>query len=401
MEFDKIENIIKDIRAGKMVIVVDDPSRENEGDIIMAGSKVTPSDINFMAKYARGLICVPMSKEYAERLDLHPMSHEMTDPYKTAWAISVDAKKGVTTGISAGDRAKTIRQLADRSSKPDDFMRPGHVFPLRAHKGGVLVRAGHTEACCDLLKLAGLPPVGVICEIMNEDGSMARLHDLSGYAKKHGLKMCTIEDLIRYRRASEMLVERAAEATLPTQFGDFKVYTYRSKIDFDGAANLALVYGDISSGSIMVRVHSQCLTGDVFHSKRCDCGQQLEKAMRMVVKEGKGVILYMCQEGRGIGLVNKMKAYQLQDKGLDTVEANEALGFKADLRDYGIGAQILTDIGLKHIRLLTNNPQKIVGLQGYGLVIDERIPIEIKPNSVNKKYLAVKKRKMGHVLRHS
>ena len=400
MKFNTIPEIIEDIKKGLMVIVVDDPSRENEGDLIMAGSKIKPADINFMARYARGLICAPMQSDYLDRLELYPMAQEYRDPYKTAWVISVDARSGITTGISAHDRARTIRLLADRKSRPKDFIRPGHVFPLRANDGGVLVRAGHTEACVDLMKLAGLSTVGVICEIMNEDGSMARNPELLNFSKEHGLKICTIEDLIRYRRKSEVLIERIAEADMPTQFGNFKIITYKSIVD-PHHVNLALVKGDISGGEALVRVHSQCLTGDVFHSMRCDCGEQLEKAMRIISKEGKGVILYMCQEGRGIGLANKMRAYQLQDNGLDTVEANKALGFEADLRDYGIGAQMLVDLGLKRIKLLTNNPQKVVGLQGYGLKIVQTLPIEIKPNPANKKYLKVKRIKMGHALKNA
>ncbi|MDD5439413.1 MAG: bifunctional 3,4-dihydroxy-2-butanone-4-phosphate synthase/GTP cyclohydrolase II [Candidatus Omnitrophica bacterium] len=400
MKFNTIPEILNELKAGRMVVVVDDPSRENEGDLIMAAEKVTPAAINFMAKYGRGLICVPMTRGHIERLDLHPMAQEFTDPYRTAWAISVDARHGITTGISADDRAKTIGLLADTRSQPKDFIRPGHVFPLRSHDGGVLVRAGHTEACVDLLLMAGLVPVGVICEIMNEDGTMARMNDLLKFAKGHDLAISTIEDLIRYRRKKEMLVSKASSARLPTKYGDFSAITYRSTID-SNQVNIALVKGDVSTGDVLVRVHSQCLTGDVFRSLRCDCGEQLEQAMRIIQEEGKGVILYMGQEGRGIGLVNKMRAYELQDKGLDTVEANEALGFKADLRDYGIGAQILSDLGLKRIRLLTNNPQKVVGLEGYGLTIVDRVPIEMKPNPVNRKYLAVKKKKLGHVLRQA
>ena len=400
MKFNTIPEIIKDLKKGRMVIVIDDASRENEGDLIMAGSLVKDDDINFMVKYGRGLVCVPMLKEDLDRLNIHPMATEFHDPFRTAWAISVDAKNGITTGISAHDRAKTIRLLADKNSKTDDFIKPGHIFPLRSHDGGVLVRAGHTEACIDLLKSSGLYPVGVICEIMNENGTMARMPELIKFSKKHNLKICTIEDLILYRRKYEVLIERIAESLLPTRFGNFRVITYKSKINPDHV-HIALIKGDISEGNILARVHSQCLTGDVFHSLRCDCGQQLEAAMQLISEEGKGIILYMCQEGRGIGLVNKMKAYELQDTGLDTVEANKALGFDADLRDYGIGAQILADLGLKRIKLLTNNPQKIVGLKGYGLKIIRRIPIEIKPNEANRQYLEVKKKKMGHMLRHA
>lgn len=400
MKFNTIQEILGDIKEGRMVVVIDDPSRENEGDIIMAGSRVKASDINFMAKYGRGLICVPMREDYLDRLDLYPMTYESNDAYKTAWAISVDAREGITTGISAHDRTRTIRLLADKKSKTKDFIKPGHVFPLRSRPGGVLVRAGHTEACIDLLRLAKLPPVGVICEIMNEDGTMARTEALLKFARSHNLKICTIEDLIRHRIRSELLVERIAEVSLPTQFGTFRGITYKSITD-PHHVHLALVRGNISKGEVFVRVHSQCLTGDVFHSLRCDCGEQLKKAMRIISKKGKGVILYMCQEGRGIGLINKMKAYQLQDNGLDTVEANKALGFEADLRDYGIGAQILVDLGLKKIKLLTNNPKKLVGLEGYGLKIIKKVPIEIKPNRINREYLRVKKSKLGHELKHA
>ncbi len=399
MQFNTIPEITKDLRKGKMVIVIDDASRENEGDLIMPASMVKSSDINFMAKHGRGIICVPMQKDDMDRLDIYPMTNEFHDPYRTAWAISVDAKYGITTGISAHDRATTIKLLSARKSKSDDFIKPGHVFPLRSHEGGVLVRAGHTEACIDLLKLAKLNSVGVICEIMNENGTMARTFQLLKFSKKHNLRICTIEDLIRYRRKYEVLIERIAQASLPTRFGDFKVITYKSRIN-PRHIHLVLIKGDISSGEVLVRVHSQCLTGDVFHSLRCDCGQQLEEAMHLISKNGKGVILYMSQEGRGIGLLNKMKAYELQDNGLDTVEANKALGFEADLRDYGIGAQILVDLGLEKIKLLTNNPQKIVGLEGYGLKIVKRMPIEIKPNRINKSYLRVKKKKLGHALEH-
>ena len=397
MKLDKIEKVIHDMRKGHMVIVVDDPSRENEGDLVVSAEKITAEKVNFMAKHGRGLICVPMEDDIAERLGLHLMSGDPQDPYKTAWAVSVDAKKDVTTGISAHDRAKTIKLLANKKSKRDEFVKPGHVFPLRSKKGGVLVRAGHTEASVDLMKISGLAPVGVICEIMNEDGTMARMDDLYKFARKHKLKMCTIEDLIQYRRDKENLIEKITETELPTPFGDFKLHAYKSKVD--DYQHLALVRGSISKGEVLVRVHSQCLTGDVFHSLRCDCGDQLENAMKIISKEGKGVILYLSQEGRGIGIFNKLKAYQLQDEGLDTVEANEKLGFKADLRDYGIGAQILTDLGLKKIKLLTNNPRKIIGLKGYGLKVVGRKSLEMNPGKKNKKYLSTKKKRLGHKLK--
>ena len=396
VKLNSIAEVIKDLQRGKMVVVVDDPSRENEGDLIISAARITPEKINFMARYGRGLICVPMEDEIAERLDLHMMSRDPQDPYKTAWAVSVDAKKGITTGISAHDRALTIKLLAEASSGPKDFVKPGHLFPLRAKAGGVLVRAGHTEASVDLMKLAGEPPVGVICEIMNEDGTMARMPDLVKFAGQHKLKMCTIEDLIKYRRTMERQIEKVAEVDMPTPLGDFRLHAYRSMID--DYQHLALVKGDITKGEVLVRVHSQCLTGDIFHSKRCDCGDQLDKAMKRISGEGKGVILYLAQEGRGIGIMNKLKAYELQDKGFDTVEANEKLGFKDDLRDYGIGAQILADLGLKKIKLLTNNPRKIIGLKGYGLKVVGRIPLEIKPGKRNRKYLKTKKKRMGHKL---
>ena len=396
MKLNSIREVIEDIKQGKMVVVVDDPSRENEGDLIVSAQKITPEKVNFMAKYGRGLICVPMEDEIAERLGLHLMSREIQDPYKTAWAVSVDAKAGVTTGISAHDRARTIKLLADKRSTPKDFVKPGHLFPLRSQRGGVLVRAGHTEASVDLMKISGLSSVAVICEIMNEDGTMARLPELVKFAKKHKLKLCTIEDLIRYRSHREHLIERVAETSLPTPFGEFKLYAFSSRID--DYQHLALVKGDITKGETLVRVHSQCLTGDVFHSQRCDCGAQLEKAMATIASAGKGVILYLSQEGRGIGLFNKLKAYELQDKGYDTVEANEKLGFKADLRDYGIGAQILADLGLKKIKIMTNNPRKVIGLKGYGITISGRVPVEIAPGVNNKRYLKAKKERLGHKL---
>ena len=397
MKFDSIENIIGDIQKGRMVIVVDDPSRENEGDLIFSAGHVTPEKINFMAKFGRGLICVPMADDAADRLGLSLMINAAQDPYKTAWAVSVDAAKDITTGISAHDRAHTIKLLSDPGSTADDFVKPGHLFPLRSKEGGVLVRAGHTEASVDLMRLAGEEPVGVICEIMNEDGTMSRVPDLIKFASKHNLKICTIEDLIKYRSEKENLIEKVAETNLPTSFGEFRLCAYRSIVD--DFQHLALVKGNVSAGEALVRVHSQCLTGDVFHSLRCDCGDQLHKAMRMISKEGKGVILYLSQEGRGIGIFNKLKAYELQDEGCDTVEANEKLGFKADLRDYGIGAQILVSLGLKKIRLLTNNPRKIVGLTGFGLEIIEQVPLEITPCEQNKAYLSTKKYRLGHQLK--
>ena len=394
MKLNTIPEILEDLKNGRQVIVIDDEDRENEGDLIIAGVHTRASDINFMATHGRGLICVPMEGRHLDELDLHPMATNVRDPYRTGWAISCDAREGITTGISANDRARTIKVLSNPKAKPDDLARPGHVFPLRANEGGVLVRAGHTEACVDLLRLSGLFPVGVICEIMNEDGSMARLNDLIKFSKKFNLKICSIANLIEYRRRSEKLIKRTAETVMPTAFGDFKVIVYESFVD--KYHHLALVKGKPGKNGSLVRVHSECLTGDVFGSKRCDCGEQLKRAMKIISNNGSGVILYMRQEGRGIGLVNKLKAYQLQDEGLDTVEANEALGFKADLRDYGIGAQILADLGLSKIRLLTNNPKKIVGLEGYGLEVIERVPLVVRPSKSNKRYLATKKEKMGH-----
>ena len=397
--FNTIPEILEDLKKGKMVIVVDDEDRENEGDLVMPASFVKPADINFMAKFGRGLICVSMEEERLRFLELDPMlkntlQANQEDPFKTAWMISVDAGKGVTTGISAYDRARTIEVLINPQTKPEDLARPGHIFPLRGRRGGVLVRAGHTEASLDLMRLAGLYPAGVICEIMNDDGSMARMEHLIEFAKNHALRICTTASLIEYRRKSEKLVEAIVETKLPTRFGDFRLIIYRDKTN--SQTHIALTMGAWLDEAVLVRVHSECLTGDVFGSLRCDCGRQLEKAMEIIGREKKGVILYMNQEGRGIGLVEKLRAYNLQDKGMDTVEANEALGHKADLRDYGIGAQMLVDLGIKQIKLLTNNPRKIVGLQGYDLKILERIPLEIEPNAENYKYLKTKKDKLGH-----
>lgn len=394
MKFNSIKEILRDLGAGRMVVVIDDEDRENEGDLIMAGSFVKPSDINFMAKFGRGLICVPMMPERLDALDLHPMSQRMRDPFKTNWAISCDAREGISTGISAHDRARTVTALANPRTKPSDLTRPGHVFPLGAHEGGVLARAGHTEACADLVRLAGLEPVGVICEIMKDDGTMARRDDLLSFAKEYGLNICTIAQLIEHRRRSEKLVTRVAESEIPTSAGVFRAIVYESAVD--RYHHLALVKGRPKKSGALVRVHSECLTGDVFGSKRCDCGEQLKAAVKAIAKEGEGVILYMRQEGRGIGLANKLRAYKLQDQGLDTVEANEALGFKPDLRDYGIGAQILVDLGLKKIRLFTNNPKKIVGLEGYGLEVVERVPLQVRATHVNRRYLRTKKEKLGH-----
>lgn len=393
-----IEAALEDIRQGKMVILVDDEDRENEGDLTMAAEKVTPEAINFMAKYGRGLICLSLTEERLNELRLPMMVSENTSRFQTAFTVSIDARKGVTTGISAADRATTILTAVDDRTQPEDLVSPGHVFPLRARRGGVLVRTGQTEGSVDLARLAGLKPAGVICEIMKDDGTMARMPDLQIFAKEHGLRIVTIADLIKYRLGKESLVRRVAQATLPTKYGGvFTAIAYEN--DVDSYHHLALVKGEIKpEDRVLVRVHSQCLTGDVFGSRRCDCEEQLHKAMEMVEKEGKGVIVYMRQEGRGIGLVNKLKAYCLQDAGRDTVEANEELGFKADMRDYGIGAQILADLGLHKIRLMTNNPRKIIGLEGYGIEVIERVPIETKPHQDNIEYLKTKARKMGHLL---
>lgn len=394
-----IPSALADLKKGKMIIVVDDEDRENEGDLMMAGQFATPEAINFMAKKGRGLICVPIDEERASRLNFNPMVDKV-DParhYNCNFAVSVDAKTGTTTGISAADRALTIQKIVDLKSTAADFLRPGHMFPLIAKKGGVLVRAGHTEAATDLMKLADLSPVGVICEIMNEDGTMARLPNLEVFAKKHGLKIVTIQDLILYRNKHEKQVQKEAVTRLITDYGTFDLHVYKSLID--EKEHVALTMGKIGKKTAtLVRVHSECLTGDVFASRHCDCGQQLKKALQMIAENREGVFLYMRQEGRGIGLTNKIKAYDYQRKGLDTVEANHKLGFKADLRHYGIGAQILADLGVKKMDLLTNNPKKLVGLQGYGLKIRKRVPIEIEPNHINLNYLKTKKRKMGHLL---
>lgn len=395
--FDSIESVIADIRKGKMVIVVDDADRENEGDLIMAAQHVSAKAINFMAKHGRGLICVPTTSERLQQLGIERMVRENREVFKTDFQVSVDASKGIGSGISAGDRARTIEIMACPTAVPDDLVQPGHVFPLRAKAGGVLQRAGHTEAAVDLVTLAGARPIGVICEIMNDDGTMARLPALMKFAKKHRLKLCTIADLIEYRRTREKLVERIETIKMPTDYGDFDLALYRSKID--GQHHLALIRGDVAGKkNVLVRVHSECLTGDVFGSRRCDCGPQLQQAMRQVSEAGRGVIVYMRQEGRGIGLAPKIKAYKLQEQGYDTVEANQKLGYGMDLREYGLGAQILADLGLKTIRLLTNNPKKLVGLAGYGLEVVEQVPIRVKPNPHNAKYLKTKKQKLGHLL---
>ncbi len=392
-----LEDIIKDLQEGRMIILIDDEDRENEGDLVMAGEKVTPEAINFMAKYGRGLICVPMLKERLDELDLPPMTAENTSPFSTAFHVSFDAAHGITTGISAYDRAYSIRLVADPNTKAKDLARPGHLFPLCAREGGVLVRAGQTEGSIDLLKMANMTPVAVICEIMKDDGTMARLPDLEKFAQEHNLKICSIEQIIRYRRANEKLVNRVAEAHLPTLFGDFRIIVYESMIDT--YQHIALVKGDVASGKpVLVRVHSECFTGDVLGSLRCDCRAQLHEAMKMIEKEGCGVIVYMRQEGRGIGLANKIKAYGLQDQGLDTVEANKHLGFDPDPREYGLGAQILADLGVKEMRLITNNPVKRAGLEGYELKVVERVPLVIQPNEHNLLYLKTKKEKLGHLL---
>ncbi len=392
-----IPQAIKDIKDGKFVIVVDDEDRENEGDLVIAAEKVTADSINFMAKYGRGLICMPLTGERLDALRIPMMVNNNTSLFGTPFAIAVEAREGTTTGISAADRAKTVQVLIDPKTKSEDILMPGHMFPLRARDGGVLVRAGQTEATVDLARMAGLMPAGVLCEIMNEDGTMARMPQLKIFAKKHGLNIISVADLIAYRYRHERLVQRVAEAKLPTPFGKFKVIAFKSRTDPD--EHLALVMGDVNTEEpVLVRVHSQCLTGDVFHSLRCDCGEQIEMAMKRIAEEGRGVVLYMRQEGRGIGIHNKIKAYALQDKGMDTVEANIELGFKPDQRDYGIGAQILADLGIRKMRLMTNNPKKMSGLESYGLTITEQLPITTQPNPHNRRYLKTKQKKMGHLL---
>jgi 3,4-dihydroxy 2-butanone 4-phosphate synthase/GTP cyclohydrolase II len=396
MSFCSVEEAISDIKAGRFIIVLDDENRENEGDLVIAAEKATPEAINFMVRHARGLVCMPMTGERLDELELPLMTLQNTESMQTAFTLSVDARASTTTGISAFDRAATVKALIDPETKRCDIVTPGHLFPLRAKEGGVLRRSGHTEACIDLARLAGLNPAGVICEIMNEDGSMARLAELEKFAEKHGLKMLTIESLIRYRMQRECLIRKVSDVSLPTDYGSFRVIGYESILD--GQCHLALVAGDPASSDALVRVHSECLTGDVFSSQRCDCGEQLRRALRLISQSGNGVLLYMRQEGRGIGLANKLRAYALQDAGSDTVEANNELGYAADLRDYGIGAQILVDLGIKKMRLLTNNPRKVIGLEGYGLKIIERVALEIEPNSINRRYLETKRDKLHHLL---
>ena len=396
-QFDKVDDVIADIAAGRMVIVTDDADRENEGDLVMAAERATPAAINFMSKFGRGLICVPISNERAEQLGLQRMVAQNREMYRTDFTVSVDAARGVTTGISAHDRATTIRTIASAKSSPEDLVQPGHVFPLRAKDGGVLRRAGHTEAAVDLASMAGLEPAGVLCEILHDDGTMARLPELMEFRQKHHLRICTIQSLIAHRRVKEKLIELEQIVKLPTDYGDFDLHLYRSKLD--GTHHLALVKGVIDQNHpTLVRVHSECLTGDVFGSRRCDCGNQLHSALRQISEEGSGVLVYMRQEGRGIGLAAKIHAYKLQEEGLDTVEANNKLGFASDLRDYGLGAQILFDLGVRKFRFLTNNPKKVVGLEGYGIQMVEQVPIRSEANPHNAKYLETKRVKMGHSL---
>ena len=397
--FATVEEAIEDIRRGRMVVVCDDENRENEGDLTMAAQFATPEAVNFMAKEARGLICLALEGERCDQLGLDLMAAKNESPFQTAFTISVEAREGVTTGISAADRARTIQVAIDPRSQPEDLVQPGHVFPLKAKDGGVLERAGQTEAAVDLARLAGLIPAGVICEVMNEDGTMARVPDLSPYCERHGLKMITVADLIAYRRRTEKLVERVVATRLPTAFGEFTAVGYRSLVD--DKHHVAMVKGDVNGAEdVLVRVHSECLTGDVFHSLRCDCGDQLAAALATIEREGEGVLLYLSQEGRGIGLLNKLRAYKLQEDGLDTVDANLKLGLPADLRDYGVGAQILVDLGLTSIRILTNNPKKIHGIEGYGLSVTEQLPIQSVPNPHNEEYLNAKRDKLGHILHH-
>jgi 3,4-dihydroxy 2-butanone 4-phosphate synthase/GTP cyclohydrolase II len=397
--FSPIPEIIDEVKAGRVIILVDNEDRENEGDLMVAAEKVTPEIINFMAKHGRGLICLALTEQRCDELQLPLMVTENTSAFETAFTISIEAKKNVTTGISAADRATTVLTAVDPATRPEDLAKPGHIFPLRARNGGVLVRTGQTEGSVDLARLAGLYPAGVICEVMKDDGTMARVPDLTAFGEKHGVKMCSIEDLIKYRRLTEKLIKKTVATKIPTPYGDFSLSVYETSVD--NWHHLAFVKGDVAGRKdVLVRVHSECLTGDVFGSKRCDCGAQLHKALEMIEKEGRGVLLYMRQEGRGIGLHNKLRAYALQDEGLDTVQANEKLGFKPDLRDYGIGAQILSDLGLTEIKLMTNNPRKIVGLEGYNLRVVERIPIEIEPSQENMKYLQAKRQKLGHLLSH-
>jgi 3,4-dihydroxy 2-butanone 4-phosphate synthase/GTP cyclohydrolase II len=394
---DPIEAALADLRKGRMVIVVDDEDRENEGDLVMAAEKVTPEAVNFMAKHGRGLICVPATAERLAQLGIDEMVAQNRETFRTAFQVSVDAAHGITTGISAADRARSIQVMVDPTATPSDLVQPGHVFPLRAKPGGVLQRAGHTEAAVDLARLAGFRPMGVICEIMDDDGSMMRLPQLRRFAKKHRLKICSIQDLIQHRRRREKLVERVETVRMPTQYGDFQLHLYRAETD--GKHHVALVFGEVAGDEpSLVRVHSECLTGDVFGSLRCDCGPQLQQALRQIADSGRGVLVYMRQEGRGIGLVSKIRAYKLQEQGYDTVQANLKLGYGMDLREYGIGAQILADLGVRKIRLLTNNPRKVVGLEGYGLEIVDQVPIRIRPNPHNRRYLRTKREKLGHLL---